>query len=91
MSGLSTAHQKVEDAVARTKERATERHQQKVKKLKGLLSFCEVALETFAEFYPYDKNRKGFNSSHAEVCKDIAKFKTLLELELSLLERNLIA
>lgn len=86
-----SAHRKYEQMTAEVKELAAEKHSQKVKKLKGLLSFCEVALETFEEFYPYDKNRKGFNSAHTEVCKDIAKFKTHLKLELSLLERNLIA
>jgi hypothetical protein len=77
-------------ATEEAKKLGLESRERKLKKLKGLLSFCEVVQQTLEEFYPYDKNRKGFNSAHLEVCKDVAKFTTQLKLELSLLERDLI-
>lgn len=91
MKGLGSAHESMTAATEEAKKLGREAREHKLKKLKGLLSFCEVAQQTLEEFYPYDKNRKSFNSAHLEVCKDVAKFTTHLKLEITLLERNLIA
>lgn len=91
MKGLGSAHESMTSATEEVKKLGRQSRDRKLKELKGLLSFCEVAQQTLEEFYPYDKNRKGFNSAHLELCKDVAKFTTHLKLELSLLERNLIA